>query len=331
MKEDIKRTIEKMLPMILKGAAASREFNRIIPITGERRTLPLEGRDIDIAYYRAPAEHAPLFIGLHGGGFLFGGSAMDDELWTNVSRTLNVNVASVDYRLSPEAKDLDCLYDAYDSALYIMAHAGEFGFDPEHISVFGASAGGNLAAAFALLSLTRGDIRLDNQILLYPFLDGASDPDSKGEGSFTGILPLVMNYLHFSPDKAADPLLSPYYAPVEMLKGLPNSVVSYCENDNLRDESVKYCENMKKAGVRVSEMLAKGMPHGYMECGFKDVLNDTEKNMLGQNCEDLMSSGLLRRRSLETLDFIKKNTVHPSSSSDQDQSFVYQSCASLRN
>ena len=146
-REEINTAIAKILPAILKDVSNIREANRVIPISGERFTLPLKGRDVDMAYYRTEVPGAPLIVSAHGGGFLFGGSALDDELWVNVVRYLQCNVASIDYRQSPDVMDDECMNDVYDSILYLKEHAGDYGFDPDHISVFGASSGGNLAAA----------------------------------------------------------------------------------------------------------------------------------------------------------------------------------------
>ena len=310
-KSVLNKTIEKILPEILEGVKQNREANKTAVISGTRYTLPLKGRSIDIAYYPAEKKHAPLIVAAHGGGFLFGGCALDDELWVNMTKVLDVNVASIDYRQSPDVMDEECLNDLYDSILYLIGHSQEFGFDPNHVSVFGASAGGNLAAALAIKAGMTKAFRLDNQILMYPFLDGYTDPDEKGEGSFTGLLPHVMNRLHFSPERSDDPLLSPVFASVEMLKGLPAAIVSYCEYDNLRPEAQKYCQMLKEAGVPVAEFYAEKMPHGYIENGFKDHFSDIEMNMLGEHAKDLIESGQLHSTSLRTLEFIKDNMVRP--------------------
>ena len=309
MPENANMNIDEILPEILNNAAKSRAVNSVIPISGERYELPLEGRTIGMAYYRAEQNNAPLVIGFHGGGFLFGGHCLDDALWVQVSKSLGVNIASIDYRMSPEVKDYDCLYDAYDSAVYLVQHAEEYGFDPAHVSAFGCSAGGNLSAAVALLAGQRKNLKLDNQILMYPFLDGASDPDAKGAGSFTGLMPHIMNMLHFTPEKAADPLLSPCYAPQEMLMGLPKAIVVCCENDNLRQEGEQYCRKLRNAGVIVAQTLAEGMPHGFIESGFKKELTPVDREMLGANGEELITSGALHKASEDALAFVNREMV----------------------
>ena len=295
------------------GIAAA---NKLVGVSGTRHKLPLEGREVEIVYYPALDENGnklegkhPLIVGYHGGGFIFGGCALDDEMWKAVTSALSVNVASVGYRQSPEHLWRDTLDDSYDSLVYLSEHADEFGFDGDHISVMGQSAGGNLAAAVSLLANQNKTVALDNVILLYPFLDVNTDPNSKGEGSLTGPACYAMNELHCPYEETTNPLVSPVFAPKEMLEGLPNIIVTYSENDNLKHEAMKYSENMKQAGVTVHENLAKGMPHGFFECGFKTPTEIEINLMLGENGKELVESGALHEKSVECLNFIKENLV----------------------
>lgn len=307
MNDELRKEIEAVIPMAKKNASAIAKANKMVHVNGSRCKLELEGRTLDMVYYKSEKENAPLIAGFHGGGFLYGGCALDDELWSETVKVLGVNVASVGYRKSPEYRWQSCLDDVYESVLYLRDHAEEFGFDKESISVMGSSAGGNLAAACALKAGMTGEISLKNQILIYPFLDIYTEPGLKGEGSFSGIMPYVMNELHCSADEAKDPLCSPYYAGDEMLKNLPNTIISVSEDDNLRPEAEAYAERIKNAGVNVCLMLAEGMPHGYIENGFKKKFKEGELQFLGPKGKEIFENGSLRARSEETLEFIKEH------------------------
>ena len=87
---------------MIEQAAKMRKINRIVPVSGERHDLPLAGREINIVYFKAEKKNAPLVLGFHGGGFLFGGNALNDAMWSAVRDAFGVNVASVDYRKSPD-------------------------------------------------------------------------------------------------------------------------------------------------------------------------------------------------------------------------------------
>lgn len=286
--------------------------NKIVAVSGLRKKLPLEGRNIDIVYYPAPdddgAALAPLIVGYHGGGFVFGGCALDDKMWVAVSKALNVNIASVGYRMSPEYKWKDTLADAYDSYIYLKEHADEFGFDAEHISLMGQSAGGNLAAAVSILANSNGTARPDNVILVYPFLDIFTDPASKGPGSLEGPVCYAMNELHCEHEEANDPLVSPVFATAEMLQGLPDTILAVCEDDNLKYEGIEYGRKLKEAGVKVSQKEMAGMPHGFFESGFKTP-TEFEYQFLGKNAEKIINDGSLFKSAEECLNFIKENFV----------------------
>lgn len=316
MEREFRKLIDAAKEEMSKQAHGISAANKLVQVSGTRHKLPLSGREVEIVLYPPRKEDGslieekrPLIVGYHGGGFVFGGGALDDEMWKAVSSALGVYIASVDYRKAPENKWKATLDDAYEAAVYLSAHAEEFGIDGEHISVMGQSAGGNLAAAVSLLVNKEKTMKLDNVILIYPFLDVHTDPNSKGEGSLMGPATYAMNELHCDFEDTLNPLVSPVYAEEDMLKGLPNTIIDYSEDDNLRHEAKKYAENLKKAGVPVHEITSEGMPHGYFECGFKTPTELEINLLLGKNGPQLAESGALHEKAEECLNFIKENFV----------------------
>lgn len=88
----------------------------------------------------------PLFVHIHGGGFAFGDKRDDhmDAYLLGIKR--GYAVASLEYRLSGEAKFPAAALDCREAIRYIKTHAAEYCVDPNRIAVLGGSAGGNLAA-----------------------------------------------------------------------------------------------------------------------------------------------------------------------------------------
>ena len=88
----------------------------------------------------------PLFVHIHGGGFAFGDKRDDhmDAYLLGIKR--GYAVASIEYRLSAEAKFPAAALDCREAIRYIKTHAAEYCVDPNRIAVLGGSAGGNLAA-----------------------------------------------------------------------------------------------------------------------------------------------------------------------------------------
>lgn len=186
-----------------------RQANEVAPVSGTRVSLPLEGRTLDAVYYEASAANAPLIMGFHGGGFLFGGCALDDQMWDAMRRELNENIISIDYRKTPDFVFPAPIEDAYDSAVYLKKHAGEFGFDPDHISLSGASAGGNISVGVAVMAAQKGELSFDYLILNYPEVDNATDPADKGEGSLDIPFMYATSELYLPEGFTENPLASP--------------------------------------------------------------------------------------------------------------------------
>ena len=70
-------------------------------------------------------------------------------------------VASVDYRLSPEAKFPANVHDIKAAIRFLRARAVDYGYDVEHIAIAGSSAGGHLAA---LVGVTNGVAELEGEV-----------------------------------------------------------------------------------------------------------------------------------------------------------------------
>ena len=118
----------------------------------------------------APATTArPALLWIHGGGYVIG-SPIRTTVRSSSPATLGSVVASVDYRLAPEHPSPAAGRGLLRGAA-VAARRAAAGVDPQRIAIGGASAGGGLAAALALLARDRGEVRPAFQLLVYPMLD----------------------------------------------------------------------------------------------------------------------------------------------------------------
>lgn len=114
-----------------------------------------------------PAHPAPVALYVHGGGLIFGdrkttgvGAVLADQqgaLFTPLQRELNNRgfvVASVDYRLPPEAPWPSQIEDVKCAVRFLRAHASGLGIDPARIGAWGSSAGGLLVSMLGLTDTT---------------------------------------------------------------------------------------------------------------------------------------------------------------------------------
>lgn len=94
-------------------------------------------------------EPAPALLWIHAGGYVMGTAQQDDRLCLRFSSRLGITVASVDYRLAPENPYPAALGDCYSALTWLASLPA---VDPARVAIGGASAGGGLAAALALLA-----------------------------------------------------------------------------------------------------------------------------------------------------------------------------------
>jgi acetyl esterase/lipase len=89
----------------------------------------------------------PLVIFVHGGAFLGGDKSMDVESG-NVASVLAAGyaAASLNYRLSGEARFPAAVQDVKAAVRFLRANASQYVLDPDRFAAWGASAGGHLVA-----------------------------------------------------------------------------------------------------------------------------------------------------------------------------------------
>ena len=249
------------------------ELNKVVPVQGVRESLVLPGRNLDAVYYPAEEKGAPLVFAFHGGGFVFGGCALDDDLWHAWRQLLRANVVSIGYRKGEDNPYPAPLDDAYDAIKYYLSGTSH-DFDRDRIALMGNSAGANEAATVSILANRRKEFAIGMQILVYPFADSLTPPEEKSIDPAMAAMYTYFNEAHARAEYWTDPLVSPVFATNLDLVGLPRAVVVLAENDGLYDEGQKYADMMREAGVRVDSMVARGMEHGYLEFSHRGLEED---------------------------------------------------------
>ena len=182
------------------------------------------GKVRTLAYNIDKTEILPLFVNIHGGGFILGHPEMDDPYMMNVANNANVKILSVDYSLSPEAVFPQAINECYAVIKYAKEHADKFGIDPDNIAVGGHSAGGTFSAAICMKEAETNELGIKCLILDYPPLDIFTDPYLKPQPK--GALPPKMCRIFnacYCTDKEErkNPLVSPAFATIDQVKSFP--------------------------------------------------------------------------------------------------------------
>ena len=96
-------------------------------------------------------EKPPLFVLVHGGGFITNDSqSRQAKRMYRYFRDCGFACASVNYRLAQEAGFPAALLDVKAAVRFLRAHEDEYGYDASHIAIWGESAGGYLATMAAI-------------------------------------------------------------------------------------------------------------------------------------------------------------------------------------
>jgi acetyl esterase len=226
--------------------------------------------DVKVRVYRPRATHErdrPGVLMIHGGGFIVGSVETEHIGAVMTAVDLGAVVVSVDYRLAPEHAYPAAVHDCYAALSHLFAEAETLGVDTARVAVMGASAGGGLAAATALLARDQGGPHVCFQMLHIPELDDRLQTPSMQTFVDTPVWnrPLaVQSWQAYLGDLAGSPDVPVYAAPARAtdLRGLPPAYVSTAEMDPLRDEGIAYAQELLRAGVSVELHQFPGTFHG---------------------------------------------------------------------
>jgi acetyl esterase/lipase len=228
-----------------------------------------DGSKLRICIFR-PLESAgnlPGLLWLHGGGYALGAPEQAARMAKRFIEASHCIVVSPDYRLSIEAPYPAALNDCYETLLWMKSHANELGIRNNQLMVGGDSAGGGLAAALALDARDKGEVALAFQMPLYPMLDDRTTTKSAKATSAPvwnatsngNAWRLYLGDLFGTSDV-------PYYAAparADDYSNLPPAATFVGELDLFKQETIRYVENLRKAGVSVDFEIYEGCYHAF--------------------------------------------------------------------
>lgn len=141
--------------------------------------------DLHVPAGPVPATGWPCVVWVHGGGWQEGHRRSTPEGWPEgwllaALVRAGLAVATVDYRLSGEARFPGPRDDVSNAVRYLRVHGTELGLDRDRFALAGESAGGHLAGAAALPGYGSIGGRVQALVLLYTPTDLVAQVASKG-------------------------------------------------------------------------------------------------------------------------------------------------------
>ncbi|MDE0376007.1 MAG: alpha/beta hydrolase [bacterium] len=209
---------------------------------------------------------APALYWIHGGGMVMGDVAINDADCKGWAVDMGCVVASVEYRLAPEHPHPAPIEDCFAGLKWLVSNAESLGVDAGRIAVGGASAGGGLAAALALVARDRG-VDIIFQQLICPMLDDRNITRSSHWVHHPKVWNRAANIIGWSSllgKPAGSDDVSPYASPAraEDLAGLAPAFIIVGDLDLFVDESIEYTRRLAAAGVPTELHILPGAVHG---------------------------------------------------------------------
>jgi acetyl esterase/lipase len=185
-----------------------------------------------------------------------------DENMREAATALDMPIASIDYRKAPEHPYPAAPEDCYAGVCWVFEQASELGMDTHNIGLMGASAGGGLALAVALMLRDRGGPKLNYLLPIYPMIDDRHETSSSHEVVDLGIWDRagsIEAWGWYLGDTEPDSYAAP--ARAEDLSGLPPTYIDVGDLDLFRDEDIVLAQRLSGAGVPVEFHLWTGAYH----------------------------------------------------------------------
>jgi acetyl esterase/lipase len=205
----------------------------------------------------------PAIVWIHGGAWRQGSK---DRCPAMPFVAKGYAVASINYRLSQHAPFPAQIGDCKAAIRWLRANAANYHFDPDHIGVWGASAGGHLVALLG----TTGDMKqlegkegnLDQSSRVQAVVDwfGPSDfRNTKTSSKDSPVVQLLGGPVSENRERAA--LASPL---AHVAKNDPPFLIMHGDKDPTvaLSQSEMLAEALKKAGVDLTLEVLKGAKHG---------------------------------------------------------------------
>jgi len=222
-------------------------------------------------------EKRPSLVLIHGGGWKGG----DPTIFFPTAKyyaARGIPSFSIGYRLAKQETNAlgvpECLADCRAAMRYLRSHSTEYGIDPEKIAVLGDSAGGHLAACLGTIPDPKDSAGVSSAANLMipcnPIVDmGPGEGNTNSwfrviqKGAAMDKKPTPESIIP-TPDqiavaKSVSPLafVSEKSAPALVMHGLDDSIVT-------PEQSRKFAEALKAAGVPVKLVLIPGARHAFI-------------------------------------------------------------------
>jgi acetyl esterase/lipase len=239
-------------------------------IEESEKTIEADGHTVKLNIVRPKdkKEQLPVFIFIHGGGWILGDYPTHKRLVRDLVVLSGYVAVFVNYTPSPEAKYPQAINEIYAAAKWVSEHGNEINVDGKNMAIVGNSVGGNMTSATTLMAKEKNGPKFKLQILLWPVTDAGFQTESYKKFATDRFLTAsVMKWMfdQYTTDvnQRKEIYVSPLQATTDQLKGLPPTLIQVAQNDILRDEGEAFGRKLDEAGVIARTVRYNGTIHDF--------------------------------------------------------------------
>jgi epsilon-lactone hydrolase len=234
-----------------------------LPDRIEVSPVPIDGFPAELIMPLA-ATKDKLILYFHGGGYVVGSCPAHRAIVAKFVNGSDIGALLFGYRLAPEHPFPAALDDAVAAYRWLLANE----VAPAHIVFVGDSAGGGLALATLIALRDQGLPLPAAAVALSPWTDLKCSGESYRTKVKVDPATWLGSWEVFSKYYAKDndpclPWISPLYGD---LKGLPPILIQVGTEEILLDDSTRFAEKARAAGVDVTLKVGEGMFHCFPVC-----------------------------------------------------------------
>lgn len=228
------------------------------------KELSVKSIDIDGIYAEwMQGENYPedkVIMYFHGGGLVSGSTKSHRGIVSKFVNASGIKALTFDYALAPEKPFPAGLNDSLKVYRFLLEN-----YKPENILFMGDSGGGNTLLALLLLLKEKSLPMSKATIALSPWTDLTNSGESNKTNRVKDKLTTenaneIFSKVYCRDEDPTNPLISPLFGD---LSDLPDLLMFAGKDELMRDDTIRFAEKAKKAGVNVEMEIGDGMFHCY--------------------------------------------------------------------
>jgi len=250
------------IPWLRKAAGAGAKH---IQVPKEIHWASLDAGGVRCEWMTPPnAPTDAVLLYLHGGGGVLGLYNSSRKMIGHIAMACNLRTLIPDYRLAPEHPFPAGMNDCVSAYLWLLSE----GFEPHRIVIAGDSIGGYLTICTLLVLRGEGVPRPAAAVCISPNTDLTCSGKSMRTNALRDALlspkfARTMAHHYIGGSDLNDPYISPLLA---QLLGLPPFLVQAGAYEILLDDSRRFSEKAKAAGVNLTLEIWPRMWHDWHSC-----------------------------------------------------------------